>query len=103
MRGLALCDISRTAFYVTVEELCDSVVGKGRIESEMLWQRIEEKDLIVLDELGCRSNVGDLEYSRGQAASRHPRNPAQPLRGGDLQRRARGPGAISTIGESIPA
>lgn len=61
--GLALCDIAKTAFYVTVEELCDAVVGKGRIEPDALWQKAEEKDLIVLDELGCRSTVGDLEYS----------------------------------------
>lgn len=61
--GLALCDIAETAFYVTVEELCDAVIGKGRIEPEVFWQKIEEKDLVVLDELGCRSNVGDLEYS----------------------------------------
>jgi len=61
--GLALCDISKTAFYITVEELCDVVVGKGRIDVETLWAKIETKDLVVLDELGCRSNVADLEYS----------------------------------------
>lgn len=61
--GLALCDISKTALFITVDELCDIVVGKGRIDSETLWQKVTEKDLVVLDELGCRSNVGDLEYS----------------------------------------
>jgi len=61
--ALCLADISETAWYVTVEELCDSVMGKGRIGAGMLWQRISEKDLIVLDELGCRSGVGDLEFS----------------------------------------
>lgn len=61
--GLALCDIARTALYLTVEELCDAVMGKGRLDAAAFWAKIEEKDLIVLDELGCRSNVGDLEYT----------------------------------------
>ncbi|MGI6417426.1 MAG: AAA family ATPase [Thermoguttaceae bacterium] len=61
--GLALCDISRTAIYLTVEELLDAVMGRGRLEQAELWKRIEEKDLVVLDELGCRSTLTDLEYS----------------------------------------
>ena len=61
--GLALCDIARTAFYLTVEELCGIVMDRGRIDQAQLWERIATKDLVVLDELGCRSNVGDLEYS----------------------------------------
>lgn len=61
--SLALCDISRTAFYLTVDELLDTVMGHGRLGQAQLWERIEQKDLVVLDELGCRSNVSDLEYS----------------------------------------
>ena len=61
--ALCLADITETAWYITVEELCDIVMGKGQIDSGTLWQRIAEKDLIVLDELGCRSGVGDLEFS----------------------------------------
>ncbi len=61
--GLALCDIAKTAFYVTVEEMLDAVMGRGRLDQVQLWERIAEKDLVVLDELGCRSSVSDLEYS----------------------------------------
>ena len=61
--GLALCDIAKTALYVTVEELLDAVTGRSQLDAATLWDRVEQKDLVVIDELGCRSNVTDLEYS----------------------------------------
>ena len=59
--AVALADIARTAAYLTVEDLCDAVMGR-RADADP-WGAIEGKNLIVLDELGCRQKVGDLEYT----------------------------------------
>ena len=61
--ALAMADIVATATYTSSEDLCDSIMGRGHLEAGTLWDRINSKDLVVLDELGCRSNVGDLEYT----------------------------------------
>ncbi len=61
--GLCLADVVETASYYTVEEVCDAVMGRGGTDVADLWRKIETKALVVLDELGTRERVGDLEYS----------------------------------------
>jgi DNA replication protein DnaC len=55
--ALALADFCRSAHYTTVDELCDHVMqGKG-------FASLQKKELVIVDEIGARSNVGDLLYS----------------------------------------
>lgn len=61
--------------YHTVSGLCSLMnrAALGRVEwyregrggtlwPEMIWERIAKQPLIVLDEIGCRSNVSDAHY-----------------------------------------
>lgn len=66
--ALCLCDAVTKATYVTVEDLCNQVMGRswgglnfGDDDPALSWE--EKLDLAVLDEIGCRQNVGDLHYN----------------------------------------
>jgi DNA replication protein DnaC len=60
---LALCDFARRSFYATVEELC-RVELYGTLERKRLtWRKVEESPLAVLDEIGIRQKVTDLEFT----------------------------------------
>lgn len=61
LAALCLCDFTETSAMMTVEELCRHIMAGDPMRSETL-DRIERKDLLVLDELGTRQSVGDLEY-----------------------------------------
>ena len=63
MAVLCLCDIAETAAYWAVEDLCDFVMRENPVEVQGEFQRIGEKGLAVLDELGQRATIGDLHYS----------------------------------------
>jgi len=63
MAALCLCDVAETAAYWAVEDLCDFVMRESPVEVQGEFQRIAEKGLAVLDELGQRGTVGDLHYS----------------------------------------
>jgi len=64
LAALSLADVTRTAAYFTADGLCKTA-HELRDEPVMLrglWDAIEVKDLIILDELGLRSNVSDACY-----------------------------------------
>lgn len=54
--GLAFCDLIRHPRFSTLEQECDAVM---RRES----RSYDPDELIVLDEIGERSKVGDLQYA----------------------------------------
>ncbi len=62
---LALCDFVGGSRYFTVQEACDA---KMRQATSMPWDSYgvfssEWPALVVMDELGVRTKIGDLEYS----------------------------------------
>jgi DNA replication protein DnaC len=63
LAALCLADITRAASYATTESLCDEIMTNHNGGTQVLWHRVGEKDLAILDELGTRQNVSDLHYS----------------------------------------
>ncbi len=61
--ALALCDIVETAAYWNIEDLAGFVLNRDAAEVDGEFNRLRDKDLIVVDELGCRQKVGDLHYT----------------------------------------
>jgi DNA replication protein DnaC len=61
--ALALCDVVATAAYFTADGLCCAILEQDPSSVRDLWQTIEAKSLIVLDEIGARSNTTDFAYS----------------------------------------
>ncbi len=62
LASLCLADMTETAVYRTVEDLCDEVMAGDAGEVATTWAAIETTELAILDELGTRKNVGDLHY-----------------------------------------
>lgn len=62
LAALSLADFSTTACYWTVETLCDDIMDR-ETHSGAGWDLIAQRDLAILDELGERTNVGDLQYT----------------------------------------
>jgi len=54
----ALCNYVYDSLYVTVDEVCDAIMKDDRNLHDLLRQR----ELVVLDEIGARMNVSELEY-----------------------------------------
>jgi DNA replication protein DnaC len=63
--ALCLLDLVWSGSIYTVGEACDAVMGNGDGQDPkgQLARRLSEHHLIVLDEIGERVNVGDLEYT----------------------------------------
>lgn len=61
--ALCLCDFAKTATFHAVDRLCDFVMRKPAGEVDAEWEMIETKALAVLDELGEREKVTDLQTS----------------------------------------
>jgi hypothetical protein len=57
--ALALCDWVETATYVTTEDLAAAQMSDRGAD----WQAVQTKGLAVLDELGERERVGDLQHT----------------------------------------
>lgn len=55
--ALALCDFTRSGFW-TCEELSSAIVSN---ETEP-WDEIKSVELAVLDDIGLRARIGDLNY-----------------------------------------
>ncbi len=55
--ALCLCDFAESALYLTVSEVSNRIMA-----GVMDWQALETSALVVLDEIGERVKVGDLEY-----------------------------------------
>ncbi len=62
MAALCLVDYVPPAgrFYATVGELCDAVMAQ---EAKGNWKQVREAELAILDEIGERRNIGDLDYT----------------------------------------
>lgn len=58
---LAYCDHVMQSWYCTVDRLADMI-----IDHRAPWQRMEEFSLAVLDEIGVRQRVTDLDYQAVQ-------------------------------------
>ncbi len=58
--ALCFCDIAVFGRYATVPETCDKIMGKRG--GEPMWDRLKTPDLAVLDELGSRERVNELDY-----------------------------------------
>jgi DNA replication protein DnaC len=63
LAALCLCDRAASAAYFTAEGLCSATLESEPAAARELWNTIETKDLVVIDELGTRSNVTDFAYS----------------------------------------
>ncbi|HWB14487.1 MAG TPA: AAA family ATPase [Pirellulales bacterium] len=61
--ALALCDITVSAAYFVMDTLCSLILAAGPADVRNTWGDIEAKELVVLDELGTRQEVGDLHYA----------------------------------------
>jgi chromosomal replication initiation ATPase DnaA len=59
--ALCLCDFADSAVYFTVDSLADMVMAKSAADAETQWEKIRTKALVVLDEIGEREAVGDLQ------------------------------------------
>lgn len=73
--ALLLCDCVRGSMFYTAASLCEELIDsqKGRltikgeqgpctIHPEMFWGRISRATLVVVDDLGSRSEVSDFHY-----------------------------------------
>jgi chromosomal replication initiation ATPase DnaA len=61
--ALALCDVVATAAYFTAEGLRSSTMPESDpLVVRQLWETIETKGLIVVDEIGARSQITDFGY-----------------------------------------
>jgi len=60
--SLSLCDRAKTACYETIEGLCDATMNHDE-ELYGRWEAIQARELAILDEIGCRQQVGDLHYA----------------------------------------
>jgi DNA replication protein DnaC len=58
--ALAFADTIKTATFATVDGLSDAVM---RHQADVIWSRVKNKDLAILDELGARQTVTDLGYT----------------------------------------
>ncbi len=63
LAALALSDMTKSAAYWTVEDLAGAVMQYSAEGMDDQWMDIRKADLAILDELGCRQNVGDLHYT----------------------------------------
>jgi hypothetical protein len=81
--ALCLCDCVRSSSYYTLDEICDAEMGRDFEQKVRIWRAIGTcptmvNALVVLDELGERQTVGDLQTTvlkkcldlREQAADR---------------------------------
>jgi hypothetical protein len=59
--ALALCDVVHTASFWRLDRLVDGWLNPD-VRAAIVWQ-LEERELIVIDELGARSRTNDLELS----------------------------------------
>lgn len=60
--SLVLCDVADSAGYYTVSGLMDLTMQDPE-EAFRQWEFIRRAEVAVLDELGDRDKIGDLEYS----------------------------------------
>ena len=60
--ALCLADFADSAAYYAVADLCDMTMQQSPEEVAATWNKIAGKELVILDEIGTRTQVGDLEY-----------------------------------------
>ena len=60
--ALCLADFADSAAYYSVVDLCDIIMQESPGEVAAMWGKIADKELVILDEIGTRMRVGDLEY-----------------------------------------
>jgi hypothetical protein len=58
--ALALADFAESAGYWTADGLIDAHMGPGKAD---VWEAVQGKGLVILDEIGAREKVTDLAYS----------------------------------------
>jgi hypothetical protein len=58
--ALALADFAESAAYWTADGLVDAHMGPGKVD---VWEAVQGKALVILDEIGAREKVTDLAYS----------------------------------------
>jgi DNA replication protein DnaC len=61
--ALCFCDRIRSAFFDSLEGLCDITMSRDENNKEDCWEKVRTKDLVVIDEIGARERIGDLQYS----------------------------------------
>lgn len=62
LAALSLADFVSESRYWTVEALCDAIMDP-EAKTALAWKGVRETRLAILDELGERSKVGDLQYT----------------------------------------